>query len=360
MPGRSVRLSLVILHIVVICIPLMHLGSVRAAEVPLTLVNPYPATGAVDIAGTVIMSKALRTMQNYATPSTTDALVQQLRRLLVAGLEVDVHVLRNPRGGGEAAARSVAATDDLLLLFAGSGLSAGSALDAMAELKPLAVVAQIPLALVIFNDRGSTDLAQLIRQSSHRSQPLQIGTPGERSAGRYLVDQLQQYWPQGLAPVAYNGGNGAVRSVLARQIAVALAPLPAVLPYASNLSIRILTLGAGSRHVLLPGVPTFAEAGLPDATAAGWHGLFVASAMPAAVVTRLQSVLAAALQSDDMRQSWAALGYIAAFGDAAALDHMLKEEGRRASATGAGTVRYQRSDSSGGFTALNIFSNVRS
>jgi len=338
------------------------ISGASAADTPLTLMNPYPATGASDIAGTTVMSKALRAMQTYANPSTTDALVQQLRRVLVAGLEVDVQVVRNPRGGGEAAAQSMASNADAGLLFAGSGLTADSALAAIGELKPLALVAQVPLVLVSFSDGVAPGVAELLRQTHHG--PLQIGTPGERSAGQSLVEQLRPYRPQGLAPVAYNGGNGALRGVLARQIPMALVPLPAALPYASNRKLRIVTLAAASRHALLPTVPTFAEAGFPGATASGWHGVFVSPMLPLATITRWQSVLAAALRREDARQSWAALGYIAEFGDAATLHTVLSEQMREQVPRGTGRgdtlAGHQCPDSSGGFTALNIFSSVRS
>lgn len=334
-------------------------SSVRAADGALTLLNPYPAAGAADIAGTAVMSKALRAMQNYANPSTTDALLQQLRRVLVAGLEADVRIERQQRGGGVAAAQSVAAVADHLL-FAGSGLTAGAALEAIAGLKPLALVAKVPLVLVTFNDRRAVDPALLIQQYRRQHQPLQIGTPGERSSGHALVAQLLQQWPGELAPVAYNGGHGALRGMLARQVVVALVPLPAALPYAANRDLRIVALAAASRHAVLPTVPTFVEAGLPVTTASGWHGLFASSQLPEAAGTRWRSVLAAALRTSDAQQSWSALGYVAEFGDAARLHSVFMEQGRAGAGRGTATAARENQDSSGGFTERNIFSNVRS
>ncbi len=330
----------------------------QAAEAPLTLVNPYPGSGAADITGTTVMSRALRAMQTYATPSTTDALVQHVRRVLVVGLEADVEVLRNPRGGGDAAAMTVAMTMDPLLLFAGSGLTADAALTTMDGLQPVASVAQVPQALVMFNDGGVADITRLMQRSLRQNGPLQIGTPGERTAGRWLVTQLQGHWPQGLVAVAYNGGNGAMRGVLARHVPAALAPLPAVLPYAHNRRVRVLAIAAATRHALLPLVPTFAQAGWPGATASGWHGLFAPPAMARVTVARLQSTLAAALGSKEVQHDWAALGYIAAYGDAAALQQALRDEQHWAAGGDAATVG--RQDSSGGFTERNIFSSVRS
>ncbi len=272
------------------------------------------------------MSKALRAMQTYATPSTTDAVVQELRRSLVAEPEVDVIVLRSPRDGGEAVARAVAATSDSHLLFAGSGLTASTAYRAISELRPLALIARIPLVLVVPKETGIENVTQLMLRSRHRS--LQIGTPGERTPGQLLLSRLQQQWPQSFAAVAYNGGNGALRGLLARQIAavLVLVPLPSALPYANNRRIRLRSLPRTRDTALLSTVPTFAEAGFYGASVSGWHGWFASSAMPASEILRFQSVLATALTKEDAKQVWSAQGYIAGFGDAEILQRVLREK----------------------------------
>lgn len=297
-----------------------------APATPLTLVNPYPATGAADIAGTSAMTRALRAMQSFATPSTTDALLRNLQRLLVATLAADVTVMRNPRGGGTAAAQAVNAADSTLLLFGGSGLTAGTTPPAMRELQPVALVARIPLVLVIHADGLAGNLAQLLEQSARRTQPLQIGIPGERTAGQWLALQLQREWMGRIVAVTYNGGNGALRGVLSGQVSTAVSPLPAVLPYAAGRRLRILAIAANTRHAVLPAVPTFAESGLSAVTAAGWHGLFASPAMSAADIHQLQNALMSALRTDDARDALAGLGYVAEFGDGSVLRRALLDE----------------------------------
>ncbi len=181
-------------------------------------------------------------MQTYATPSTTDALVQHLRRVLVAGLEVDVQVVRNPRGGGEAAALSMALNADPALLFAGSGLTANSAIAAIGELRPLALVAQVPLVLVSFRNGDVPGVAELLQPGAPRS----VANRHSGRAQRRAIAGRSSCGDTGCrdsAPVAYNGGNGALRGVLARQISLTLVPLPAALPYASNRKLRIADAG---------------------------------------------------------------------------------------------------------------------
>lgn len=354
-PERMSLRSFIVAACVLLALPVA--GSSHASTSTLTLVNPYPATGAADIAGTSTMTKALRAMQTYATPSATDALLQNLQQLMVSALAAEVVVIRNPRGGGAAAARIVAAAETATLLFSGSGLTAGTTPQLTSELRPVALVARIPLVLVMRSEAGVDGLDRLLGQA--RRSPLQIGTPGERTAGQWLLRQLQRDLPDAIATVAYNGGNGALRGVLASQVKAAVAPLPAVLPYAGGGRLRILAIAAAGRHALLPSVPTFAESGFAAARAAGWHGLFAPPAMNASAVMRVRDALAAVLRGDDARIALTGLGYIAEFGGGDVVQSALREELRR-TGDAVATATVQRSASSGGLTALNIFSRVRS
>lgn len=304
-------------------------ASARSPDEPLVLINPYPATGAVDITGTVVMSRALRAMQNQVTPSTTDALVQHLRQSLVDGLGAYVEVRRNPRGGGEAAALAVVETDRRALLFAGSGLAAGAALDVLRVLQPVALVAQVPAVLVSHGGSGAVDVTRLMAQAQRREQPLQIGIAGERTAGRELLQQIQQYWPRGISAVSYNGGNGALRGVLARQVPAALVPLPAALPYTGSGRIRFLAIAAEKRHAALPTVPTFVETGWIDVTTSGWHGLFAAPTVPADEMAKWQQAMSGTLNGNVWRDAVISLGYSPDYRGPAALRMALATEVRR-------------------------------
>ncbi len=130
------------------------------------------------------------------------------------------------------------------------------------------------------------------------------------------------------------------------QVGAVVVPLPAVLPYVAGQRLHIPALASASRHPLLPGVPTFAESGLGAAQAEGWHGLFAVPELEQAAASRLQHALKHALQSADAHSALAGLGYVAAWGDGAALRHELREEARRI----AQAVAAQPSVSSGGLT----------
>jgi tripartite-type tricarboxylate transporter receptor subunit TctC len=60
---------------------------------------------------------------------------------------------------------------------------------------------------------------------------------------------------------------------------------------------------------ILPGVPTMAEAGFAGVEGVGWNGIFVPAGTPVTIVQRLHKEIAAALQSKEMKDDAANLGY---------------------------------------------------
>ena len=70
--------------------------------------------------------------------------------------------------------------------------------------------------------------------------------------------------------------------------------------------VRALAI-TGQRSPLLPDVPTFAEAGLPQVDAQTFAGLLAPAGTPPAIVAKLQTAYDAALKSPRVRQRLAEL-----------------------------------------------------
>jgi tripartite-type tricarboxylate transporter receptor subunit TctC len=76
---------------------------------------------------------------------------------------------------------------------------------------------------------------------------------------------------------------------------------------AGKLNAIAITSPAPSRH--LPKVPTFAELGHPDFTAAIWFGLMIRAGTPPTVVTSLLDAAKTAHVSPDVKTNLEAQGY---------------------------------------------------
>jgi tripartite-type tricarboxylate transporter receptor subunit TctC len=73
--------------------------------------------------------------------------------------------------------------------------------------------------------------------------------------------------------------------------------------------LRALAVADGQRVNILPGVPTMAEAGFAGVEGVGWNGIFVPAGIPAPIIQRLHREIAVILQSKELKDDAANLGY---------------------------------------------------
>jgi tripartite-type tricarboxylate transporter receptor subunit TctC len=66
--------------------------------------------------------------------------------------------------------------------------------------------------------------------------------------------------------------------------------------------LRPLAITSSSRHVLIPDVPTVAEAGLPGFEITNWTGLMVPAGTPKDIIARIQVESMNALRQPEMTQ----------------------------------------------------------
>ena len=60
-----------------------------------TLINPYPASGAADIAGSAVATRVLRTMQRHVNPSVTDAVARVAQQAVTEAFDAEVFQSRH-------------------------------------------------------------------------------------------------------------------------------------------------------------------------------------------------------------------------------------------------------------------------
>ena len=112
--------------------------------------------------------------------------------------------------------------------------------------------------------------------------------------------------------VPYKGIGPAVTDLLAGQVQVTIADVPAVLPHIRSGSFKALAITSARRVPMLPEVPTMAEVGYPKVLSDNWYGLVAPAGTPPEILRRLNSSAVAALQSAEAVQQLAVQGTLAA------------------------------------------------
>ncbi|MBY0322234.1 MAG: tripartite tricarboxylate transporter substrate binding protein [Reyranella sp.] len=215
--------------------------------------------------------------------------------------------------GGMTAARSK--PDGCTLLVVNPSLTfasivyAESGFDLMRDFAPVSGMAQVPVALVVNPSKiAAKDLAGFLALARKAPGAINIGSSGLGTIPHLAIVLLQQKTGIQLTHVPYRGGGPALQDMMAGQIDATFAPLSTVASYVQSGRLRALAVAAPRREPVLPDVPTFAQAGVPDFTVSTWYGLFAPKATPVAILDTLHGAVQAALADPGVKHIWAEQG----------------------------------------------------
>ena len=110
--------------------------------------------------------------------------------------------------------------------------------------------------------------------------------------------------------VPYNGGGPAVQAVLAGQVPIGFSAVPPAVPHIKAGKMRALAVTSAVRTPSLPDVPTVAESGLPEFEGDTLQLMMAPAGTPPAIVAKLQSEVARALASPELRDKLVGMGFI--------------------------------------------------
>jgi tripartite-type tricarboxylate transporter receptor subunit TctC len=143
----------------------------------------------------------------------------------------------------------------------------------------------------------ANNLKELIALAKARPGGLSYGTAGVGSSPYIDGEAFKLAAGIDMAHVPYKGAAPALTDLVAGHIQVGLSNTSAVQPYVQSGQLRALAYASNSRSRAMPGVPTFAEQGVPQVNSGSWRVLAAPAGTPKAVVDRLVQALAQ-VQSD--------------------------------------------------------------
>jgi tripartite-type tricarboxylate transporter receptor subunit TctC len=180
--------------------------------------------------------------------------------------------------------------------------------DTLRDFAPVTKLGDASLLLVSHPSLGVKNLAELLTLAKGKTTPYPYGTSGTGGTPHLAGELLSQRTGIALQHVPYKGGGQAVIDVLGGQIPLVFTAIASAQQHVKSGKLVALGVPSPRRSPALPDVPTFIESGLPGFDAVSWVGIFAPAKTPRPIVEKLQKEIAAALQSDKVKERYAILG----------------------------------------------------
>lgn len=239
-----------------------------------------------------------RILLGFAPGGAGDTLARTVAQHLGRALGAGVHVENRPGAAGRIAVDAVrmAEPDGATLLNSPSSLLTltphafrGGSYKPLADLAPVATLAELDFALVVGPSMPVRTMAEFIQFCRSNPRKASYGTAGAGTPQHMIGALLAQAAGIELTHVAYRGGSPALQDVIGGTLPACIASLNDLMFTASRDGrIRILATSGARRSAFLPNIPVLTEEGIA-VTASDWTGLLLPAKTPAPVLARWES-----------------------------------------------------------------------
>ena len=228
----------------------------------------------------------------YARDGSADIFARTIAGELAKKLGQPVTVANRPGGGGGVGVQSAARAtpDGRTLLLGQTGeivVQPFFMKQAGARPAPVALVAVIPLAVVVPSDAPYSTVSDLIAAARTAPRGLSVASPGRLTPGDLAIELFRIKSGAKLASVPFDGGGPALNAVSDGLIDLYFSTLTSAMPYLRSGKVKILAVTSAERSPAVPDVPTVQEGGIKGFSVVQWAGIFVPRETPGDVISRL-------------------------------------------------------------------------
>ena len=270
------------------------------------------------------------------TPGTgADILARVIGPKLSERLKVAIVVDNKPGATGNIGADHVAKApaDGHTILFTATSFATTPALrgptmpfDPVRDFAPVALVATSGLVVVVNPQVPARTMREFIELVKREPGRLHYSSPGSGGPQHLAMELLKLETGLSIVHVPYKAEAGARGDVVAGHVQATVSALQTAHPQIVSGKLRALGVMSAERAAAYPDVPTLKEQGLPDMEVETWYGALAPAATPAAIVTRLNADINAALKDQSVRDFLAKQGMIAAGGSPERMAELIRKE----------------------------------
>ncbi|MCB8889181.1 Bug family tripartite tricarboxylate transporter substrate binding protein [Vreelandella malpeensis] len=267
-----------------------------AADFPdraLTLVVPWPAGGAYDLAA--------RLMAEHANDYLGAPLVVQN----VTGAAGSTGVRQVAEADADGYTLGMMGTHAIAQSYMNPNATPLEALD------PLVFIGPEPAALAVASDTGITDIAAYLQALQETPGSIINGNDSPGGFSYIAASMLESQFDVSLTKIPYQGYSPTVSALLSGEVMSALLPIPLLADQHAAGQLTLLGVAADARHPFAPEVPTFKEQGY-DFVAEDFFMLYLPNGVSDERREALASMFYSLLEDDAFQAAASEVGLVIA------------------------------------------------
>lgn len=279
-------------------------------------------------------SKPVRLVIPFPPAGATDVLGRALGQKLSESLGQTVVIENRPGAGSTIGAEQVASApaDGYTLLLASGSICISANLykklpfDPAKSFAPVSLVGHVPHMLVANPTVPANSVKELIALAKSKPGEMNVASQGNGTLSHMELELFKLAAGVELTHVPYKGSSNAMTDLLAGNVSMLFDSVTSSLPMVRKGQLKALGVVSPKRLTFAPDIPTITEAGVPGFDAANWFALLAPAGTPKEIVQVLNTHVARALESAELRQRLAAQGAVLESSTPVALAVLIRDD----------------------------------
>lgn len=253
--------------------------------------------------------RLIRAVVPFSTGGTNDITARMIAPHLAKVLGQQVVVENRPGAAGNIGIEAVAksAPDGHTILFSATASTQNPALfrnlrfDPIADIQPVAAIAEYPYAIVVNAHLPVKNLRELVALA--QKNPASLNASAGGIGTRLSVELFRIRNNFRTEVITYSGAGQAALAVATGETQLAIMDTTPFQPFLASGRVRLLAMASDRRLPAFPDIPTVAEAGLPGFRAGATAAVYVAGKTPTGIAQTLNTAVNNVIALPEVRET---------------------------------------------------------